>query len=137
MTLSVLTVTIGVGTQGRPESAPVTTSPWRSDWQLVAHPSFTEAISAVTAMVFALTGSPFFFAMISEMREPRQFQKSLFLCQGVVVVTFITIGVVTYYYCGSYVASPALGSAGKTVKIAAYAIALPGLCVSATLSAHV
>ncbi|KAJ5215168.1 amino acid transporter [Penicillium citrinum] len=134
--VALLTITIGVGTQGRPESAPATPGPWRSDWQLVAHPSFTEAISAVTAMVFALTGSPFFFAMISEMRDPRQYQKALFLCQGFVVVTFITIGVVTYYYCGSYVASPVLGSAGKTVKVAAYAVALPGLCVSATLSAH-
>lgn len=124
LTAAVLTITIGVGTQGRPESAPATPGPWRSDWQLVAHPSFTEAISAVTAMVFALTGSPFFFAMISEMRDPRQYQKALFLCQGFVVVTFITIGVVTYYYCGSYVASPVLGSAGKTVKVAAYAVAL-------------
>jgi hypothetical protein len=30
-------------------------------------------------------------------------------------------------YCGQWVASPALGSAGPTLKIIAYAIAIPGL----------
>lgn len=49
---------------------------------------------------------------------------------------YITIGVVVYYYCGSYVASPALGSAGVTMKKAAYGIALPGLIVSTTLLTH-
>ncbi|EXK78354.1 hypothetical protein FOQG_16971 [Fusarium oxysporum f. sp. raphani 54005] len=110
--VALLTVTIGFGVQERPDAAPVTSGPWKSDWQLVVHPSLTEAMSAVTTMVFSLTGTPFFFAMMSDMRDPRRYQKSLFLCQGVVVATFITI------------------------SIAAYAIALPGLCVSATLSAH-
>ncbi|CAG8938614.1 unnamed protein product [Penicillium salamii] len=134
--IALLIVIIGVGIQDRPDAVSSAPGPWVSDWQLVAHPSFTEAMSAVSAIVFSLTGSPFFFAVVSEMRDPREYHKALYLCQGVVLCTFITISVVTYYYCGSYVASPALGSAGKTIKISAYAVALPGLCVSATLSVH-
>lgn len=32
------------------------------------------------------------------------------------VRTYITVGIVIYYHCGSYVPSPALGSADPTVK---------------------
>ena len=51
--------------------------------------------------------------------------------------TYITIGVVVYYYCGSYVASPALGSAGPLLKKVCYGIALLGLIVSTTMYIHV
>lgn len=71
------------------------------------------------------------------MRNPRQYPRSLLIAQGVVVAVYIVIGVVLYYYCGSYVASPALGSAGGTVKKISYGIALPGLIVTATIVAHV
>lgn len=36
-------------------------------------------------------------------------------------------GVPTCSYCGKWVATPALGSAGPTIKIIAYSIAIPGL----------
>lgn len=71
------------------------------------------------------------------MRNPRQYPQSLLIAQGVVVAVYIVIGVVLYYYCGSYVASPALGSAGGTVKRISYGLALPGLIVTATIVAHV
>jgi hypothetical protein len=50
---------------------------------------------------------------------------------------YIAIGVVVYYFCGSYVASPALGSAGVLMKKVCYGLALPGLIVSTTLFIHV
>lgn len=50
---------------------------------------------------------------------------------------YVAIGTVIYYYCGSYVASPALGSAGATVKKVAYGIALPGLIASTVIVLHV
>jgi hypothetical protein len=67
------------------------------------------------------------------MRNPKNYNKALYCCQSVVTATYLTIGIVVYYYCGQYLANPALGSAGKSVKIAAYAIALPGLFVSCTM----
>lgn len=42
-----------------------------------------------------------------------------------------------YYYCGSYVASPALGSAGTLIIKISYGISLPGLVVSTIVVLHV
>lgn len=88
-------------------------------------------------MVFAYAGTPAFFSIISEMREPRQYTKSMIMCQSTVTVVYIAIGIVVYYYCGSYVASPALGSAGVLMKKICYGLALPGLLVSTLILLHV
>ena len=133
---TVFTVTVAVGVQGRPSTAPQTGT-WVSDYELFKNPSFTEAITAVSALVFAYAGTPAFFNIVSEMREPRHYTRSLLICQSGVTCTYIAIGVVVYYFCGSYVASPALGSAGPTMKKAAYGLALPGLCVTTILVTHV
>lgn len=71
------------------------------------------------------------------MRDPRQYTRSLLVCQSGVTTTYTAIGCVVYYFCGSYVASPALGSAGVFMKKVAYGLALPGLTVTTTLSIHV
>lgn len=112
---SVLTLTIAVGVQNRPASAPQT-GPWKSDYELFKSPTFLEAVSACSSLVFAFAGTPAFFPIVAEMKDPRNYTKALFACQGVVTGTYFTIGVVVYYFCGSYVASPALGSAGVTMK---------------------
>jgi hypothetical protein len=78
-----------------------------------------------------------FFNVVGEMRKPRDYNKALFVCQGTVIATYLTIGIVVYYYCGQYLANPALGSAGVMVKKVAYGIALPGLFVSVTIYTHV
>ncbi|KAK8147567.1 hypothetical protein G3M48_001385 [Beauveria asiatica] len=133
--VAVTIVTIAVGIQERPDAAPQQGS-WTSDYKLFGSPSFSEAISAITTFIFAYAGTPLFFSIVSEMRDPRLYAKALTICQIVVTITYVTVGIVVYYSCGSYVASPALGSAGKTVKQISYGIALPGLVVGATLFTH-
>lgn len=71
------------------------------------------------------------------MKDPRKYTRSLFICQGVVTTVYLIIGIMVYYYCGSYVASPALGSAGDLIKRISYGLALPGLCVTMTIVLHV
>lgn len=71
------------------------------------------------------------------MRVPELYTRSLLLCQSVVAVTYVVIGIVVYVYCGSFVSSPALGSAGPLLKKVCYGIALPGLIVSTLLFVHV
>lgn len=132
----VFIVTIAVGIQDRPEAAPQT-GPWSSDYKIVNSPSFAKGIAAICQLTFAFTGTPFFFPIVCEMRDPRHYTKALTICQSVVTVTYIVIGVVVYYYCGSYVSSPALGSAGHLIKQIAYGIALPALFVTSTISTHV
>ena len=133
----VLIVTIAVGVQDRPPTAPLTDEPWVSDFKIIGHPTFAQGITAVSSLVFAFSGTPGFFSIVSEMRDPRKFTPALLICQAVVTAVYITIGCVVYYYCGSYVASPALGSAGGLIKKIAYGISLPGLIVTTTIVSHV
>ena len=129
-------VTVGVGIQDRPASAPQE-GPWESDFRISNTPSFAQAASAISTFVFAYAGTPAFFPIVSEMRDPRLYARALLVCQSGITVAYVTIGCVVYYYCGSYVASPTLGSAGALLKKVCYGIALPGLLIGATLSLHV
>ncbi|RMJ21592.1 hypothetical protein PHISP_07536 [Aspergillus sp. HF37] len=133
--IAVIMVTIAVGVQERPSTAPKT-GPWASDYKLFTSPSFIEAISAVSAVVFSYSGTPGFFPIAAEMRNPSFYTRSLLICQGAVTATYVTIGIVIYYYCGSYVASPALGSATVLIKKVSYGISLPGLLVSTIIVLH-
>ncbi|KXH61465.1 transmembrane amino acid transporter [Colletotrichum salicis] len=132
---SVLTVTIAVGLQDRPAAAPKDV-PWKSDFKLVGSPAFAEAIAAISALVFSYTGTPAFFSIVAEMCEPNHYTRALILCQSVVTLVYVAVGAVVYYYCGFYVSSPALGSAGPSVKKVAYRLGLPGLIVSAAVLFH-
>lgn len=129
-------VTIAVGVQSRPSAAPQT-GVWVSDYKLANNPSFIDAVTALTTIVFAYAGTPAFFSIAAEMRDPHHYGRALAVCQSVVTVFYLVIGIVVYYYCGSYVASPALGSAGPKMKIVSYGFALPGLLVSTLLFIHV
>ncbi|BCS02834.1 putative amino acid transporter (Mtr) [Aspergillus luchuensis] len=133
--ISAFIVTIAVGVQDRPAAAPKQGA-WQSDYKLFNRPSFAEAQKAISTIIFAYAGTPAFFPIVSEMRDPRQYTKALVTCQTLISVTYITIGVVIYYYCGTYVTSPALGSAGPTIKKVSYGVALPGLFVTAILWTH-
>lgn len=132
---AIFSVTIAVGVEDRPADAPQT-GPWVSDYVAVKNPKFSDAISAVSSLVFAFSGTPGFFSIVSEMREPRHYARSVTICQSLVTAIYITIGCVVYCYCGSYVASPALGSAGTIMKKVSYGFALPGLIVSTTIFVH-
>ncbi|KAE8345486.1 hypothetical protein BDV24DRAFT_125272 [Aspergillus arachidicola] len=132
---AIFIVTIAVGLQDRPYAAPQE-GVWVSDYKLIASPTFTQAITSISSIVFAYAGTPAFFSIVSEMREPRHYTRSLVICQSVVTATYIAIGCVVYYFCGSYVASPALGSAGPTVKKISYGFALPGLLMTTLLVIH-
>ncbi|KAL4728063.1 hypothetical protein ACLX1H_004779 [Fusarium chlamydosporum] len=134
--VAVFVVTIAVGLQDRPAAAPQGTGPWKSDYSLVGSPTFTEAISAVSTLVFTYAGTPAFFNIVSEMRDPQLYTRALTICQVTVTIVYIIVGTIMYYFCGSYVASPAIGSAGPLMKKIGYGLALPGLLGSAILLCH-
>ena len=132
----VVTVTIAVAVQDQPVAAPRDVE-WHSDYKLFGNPTFAEASSAVSSIIFSYAGTGAFFPIVSEMRDPRLYPRALALCQTLVTAILLIVSIVIYYYCGSYVASPALGSAGPVVKKVSYGIAIPGLLVSGVLLAHV
>lgn len=61
------------------------------------------------------------------MKNPQDYNKAMFVCQGISMALYTIVSIVLWYYCGQYVASPALGSAGPLIKKIAYGIAIPGL----------
>ena len=129
-------LTVAVGVQDRPAEAPQE-GPYVSTWKLFGEPTFAEAMAAIASIIFAFCGVPAYFSVISEMADPREYPKALALCRGIATSVYLTIGIVVYYYCGDYVASPALGSAGVLMKKVCYGLAIPGLIMSMTLYLHV
>ncbi|KAH1273633.1 hypothetical protein KXW98_003570 [Aspergillus fumigatus] len=132
---AILIVTIGVGIQKRPSSVSQV-GPWSSDFRLINSPSFTDGVSAVSSLIFACSATPTYFSIAAEMRDPRFFTRALIISQIGSTLIYLVIGVVVYYYCGSHVASPALGSAGPIIKKISYGIALPGLLATTTIVIH-
>jgi amino acid permease len=131
-----VTLTISVGLQDCPAAAPQT-GYFTPDVQAVAEPSFAKLMSAVAMIVFAFSGTPAFFPIVAEMKNPQHYVRSMLICQATVCTIYLVIGVVVYKFCGSYVASPALGSAGPLMKKVCYSIALPGLFVTSMIVSHV
>lgn len=129
---AVLIVVIGVTFNDRPAAAPQT-----GDFELGYHafnnPSFVEGISASVTIFAAGAGTSAFLPIISEMRNPRDYKKSLYVSMFVMNACYLTFSLVVYRWCGQWVASPSLGSAGPTLKKVSYGIALFGLLVTGCL----
>ena len=76
-----------------------------------------------------VVGHTSFFAFMAELKDPYDFPKALYLLQGIDISLYIVAAVVIYYYTGSDVVSPALGSAGPLISRIAYGMALPTVSV--------
>ncbi|KAJ5306761.1 hypothetical protein PENANT_c003G04165 [Penicillium antarcticum] len=93
--------------------------------------------SAVCNIVFAFCGHAAFFGLMAELKNPRDFTKSLCLLQGIDMALYIIAAVVIYRYAGADVTSPALGSASPVVAKVAYGIALPTIIIAGVINGHV
>jgi hypothetical protein len=87
-------VTVAVGIQDRPAEAPQV-GPWEKDLKLFAQPTFAGAMSTVAGFVYATCNPPTFIGFVSEMRDFRQYKKSMYCCQLFVWAFYITIGTVS------------------------------------------
>ncbi|OCF30956.1 hypothetical protein I316_07362 [Kwoniella heveanensis BCC8398] len=135
MLSAIITLTISVGVQDRPAEAPQV-GPYDSGFRVIGHPSFVEASTAISSLILAYAGVPTYISIISEMRDPRMYNRAMFTAQSLITAVYIAIGTVVYYFCGEYVATPALGSAGVLMKRICYGLALPGLYVTVTIYLH-
>jgi hypothetical protein len=132
---AILTLTIAVGVQERPDLAPQV-GPWSKDLKITTAAEFGTAMSAINSILFAYAASPTYFGIVSEMRDPRTYKKAMCLSMVLLWITYTVIGVVVYYFCGQYVSSPALGSAGHVMKKVCYGIAIPALLVTLCIYSH-
>ncbi|BEJ18247.1 hypothetical protein CspHIS471_0705240 [Cutaneotrichosporon sp. HIS471] len=133
---SVIALTVAVGLQDRPSEAPPT-GPWDKGFMVFGHPSFAEAMGAINIILFSSSATPMYFGVLSEMRNPKQYTKAMCSSLTFLTIVYLVIGSVVYHYCGQWVASPALGSAGLLMKRICYGIAFPGLLASLTIFNHI
>ncbi|PSS22273.1 hypothetical protein M430DRAFT_49421 [Amorphotheca resinae ATCC 22711] len=133
---AVFIVVIAVTTRDRPAAAPQT-GDYELGYYAIAHPTFISGITASATIFVSSSGTSAFLPVISEMRRPQDYRKALFTCMAFVQSTYLCFSLVVYRWCGQWVASPSIGSAGQTVKKVAYGIGLIGLIVSACLYLHV
>ena len=99
--------------------------------------TFYRGFLGITHIIFAYAGHVAFFGFISELKEPKDFTKSLWLLQGVDTTMYIIVAVVIYRYAGANVASPALGSTGPLLQKIAYGMAMPTIVVAGVINGHV
>ncbi|KAK9896400.1 putative amino acid transporter [Cystobasidium minutum MCA 4210] len=133
--VAVLIVVIAVTQTDRPAAAPAT-GPYDLDFVAIATPTFQSAMTAVSTIFVSYAGVSAFMPIIAEMRRPQDYKKAVGCSMTLVTISYLTFSLVVYAYCGQYVASPALGSAGPTIKKVAYGIALPGLWITSILYLH-
>ncbi|CBF83190.1 hypothetical protein AN3207.2 [Aspergillus nidulans FGSC A4] len=124
---AVLIVMIAVGIQ----------KPWKGELDAVVDTNLYHAFLGVCNIVFSFSGHVAFFSFISELKDPREFPKSLFLLQGTDTILYIVSAVVIYVYAGPDVTSPALGSASTVVGKVAYGVALPTIIIGGVVNGHV
>jgi hypothetical protein len=120
-------VVIAVTIPARPASAPQS-GPFELGFAAMppAGTTFAGAWAAALAIFSSSANTSGFVPVISEMRNPKDYFKSLYACMTWIISSYLGLGLTVYAYCGKWVASPALGSAGPTIKIISYGIAIPG-----------
>jgi len=134
--IAVFIVVIAVTTLDRPAAAPQT-GDFELGYYAIAHPTFAAGMVASATIFVSSSGTSAFLPVISEMRKPKDFNKALYACMSFVTAAYLSLSLVVYRWCGQWVASPSLGSAGPVIEKVAYGIGLIGLTVSACLYLHV
>ncbi|BCS23151.1 uncharacterized protein APUU_31376S [Aspergillus puulaauensis] len=105
--------------------------------QAATDPTLVSGFTAASNIVFSFSSHNTFFTIISELREPRDFPKSLFLLQSVDMTIYVVAAVVIYCYAGADVPSPALGAAGPLISRISYGIALPTIIIAGVIMGHI
>ncbi|KAJ5317889.1 hypothetical protein N7508_002397 [Penicillium antarcticum] len=134
--IAVFIIVIGVTVRDRPAAAPQI-GDFDFGFHAIGNPDFTTGITASATIFVSSAATSAFLPVISEMRKPKDYPKAVYLSMSLVTASYLTFSLVIYAWCGKWIASPSLGSAGETVKRVAYGIALPGLIISGCLYVHV
>jgi amino acid transporter len=74
-------------------------------------------MNAVNTAVFAFTTTPYFFNIIGEMRNPRDFTKTALTSQAFVTATYLTISVVIYHFVSKSFAEDGRAGVGKGRRV--------------------
>lgn len=135
---AIMTVLIATAIRNRPAAAPPT-GEFDLGFSAWPHEGATFASAwAASLIIFASSANTSgFVPVISEMKKPQDFFKSLYVVMTFITTCYMVIGMVMFRFAGKWVSSPSLGSAGPTIKIIAYGLAIPGLMAGAMICVHV
>ncbi|KAL2414726.1 Transmembrane transporter [Exophiala dermatitidis] len=134
--IAVFIVVVGVTTLDRPAAAPQT-GPYDLGYHAIGNPTFLASMVATSTIFVSSAATAAYLPVMSEMKSPKDYNKALYTAMGFVTAAYLSFSLVVYRWCGRWVATPSLGSAGPVVKKVAYGVALIGLFISAALYLHV
>lgn len=106
--IAVFIIVVAVTTRDRPAAAPPT-GPYEFGFYAIAYPSFAAGMVASCTIFVSGAGTSAMLPVISEMKNPRDYRKALFICMGIVTAAYLSFSLVVYRWCGKWVASPSLG----------------------------
>ncbi|KAM5352682.1 hypothetical protein ACJ41O_005404 [Fusarium nematophilum] len=103
--------------------------------------TFVNGMSAFLNISYTFIGQITLPSFIAEMRDPRDFPKSLWACTIAEIIVFSVVGAVVYAYTGNqYMTAPAFGSLETVYKKAAFSFMIPTIiflgCLYASVSAR-
>jgi hypothetical protein len=98
---------------------------------------FTQALTAVSNIVFSYAFAAAQFSFMSEMHTPADFTKSIITLGLTEIILYTITGSVIYAFVGQEVQSPALLSASPLVSKIAFGVALPVIYISGSINATV
>ncbi|KAK2685143.1 hypothetical protein QWA68_015772 [Fusarium oxysporum] len=99
--------------------------------------SFTQALTAVSDIVFSYAFAAAQFSFMSEMHTLADFTKFIVTLGLTEIVLYSITGAVIYAFVGQDVQSPALLSASPLVSKVAFGVALPVIYISGSINATV
>jgi amino acid transporter len=96
---ALITATAASGVQERPADAEPGV-PVDLDFRLFNNPGFLPGVQAGTNIILAFTGTAAVYNILSEMKNPRDFNKSVYVGQLWVTITYMVISGVMYGFVG-------------------------------------
>lgn len=100
--------------------------------------SYVDAMSAFLNIVYTFVGQITYPQFISEMKNPKEFKKVLWIVTTCEVIIFALAGSIIYVYVGNeYVTAPAFGSLIRRYKLIAFSFAIPTIVFVGALYANV
>lgn len=85
---AVITLAAATGVSDRPSAAPQS-GPFEVTTKAAGNPGFVDGINAVSIIVFAYAGTPNFFNIVGEMRNTKDYTKSVIVCQTSVTFVYL------------------------------------------------
>lgn len=137
MFIAVVLSMVFAGIQDHPnhyeESVPVHYNLWPEEGT-----TYVAGMSAFLNIVYTFVGQITYPSFISQMKQPKDFKKALYLVTAAELITFALAGSIVYVYVGqAYITAPAFGSLTSVYKKIAFSFALPTILFLGALYSNV